>query len=449
MPHRMLIQAGTVVTLDGEGRILEPGYLRLQGDALTEVDAGEGRARDDEELLDLSASVVMPGLVNAHTHTPMVLFRGLAEGHSLLTFEGWYRAIRSWEAVLEADWIGPAVAVSCAEMIRMGTTTFADQYFHMDRIVPVVRESGLRAALAYGIVEMGEPSARERELEAAAQFLEAVGGEPLIEGWIGPHALFVDNSPQAIELELQLADRYQTGLHIHFSTSGEEDRFCHQHFGTGAVEQLERLGVLDHQILAAHCLTVPREDFDRLAGRTFSAVLCPSAGMRAGARAAPARAMAAAGLNLALGTDNVANNNSYDLFNELGTAAKLSSYRESQPGALSARGLLRMATMGGARALGLEDRIGSLEAGKQADLIALDLGAPGWRPRAGQDLYTALVYAVSGMHVTHTMVAGRWLYRRGEWLTLDYGAACHELEEVHGELRRRRAGRGANATPGD
>jgi len=429
-----------VLTLDPRGRILRPGYLLIEAGRIRSV--GEGPPPDGHPAADhlhLPGRLLMPGLVNAHTHSPMVLFRGLAEGHSLFTFEGWFEAIRSWEQVLDPAWIAPAVTVSCAEMIRTGTTCFADQYFHMDRIVPAVRRSGLRAALAYGIVELGDPGARDHELAAAEAFLEAMLDDPLLTGWIGPHAFFVDNSPEAIARELALADRFGAGLHIHLATSGEEDRYCQEHFGHSAVAEMQRLGVLRRRMVAAHCLTIPEADLPALADSPFAAVMCPSACMRSGAAAPPLVAMQAAGVQLALGSDNVANNNSYDLFEELRTLAKLAAFSQGRPGALSAEQALRMATLGGARALGLESEIGSLEPGKSADLIALDLTQIGWAPSRGQDLYTALVYAAGGMHVTDAMVAGRWLYRRGEWITLDYPAAVAELEQAHAQLIQARA----------
>jgi len=435
-----LLRADIVLTLDAQDHIYRPGYLIIEGNRLAEAGPlGSLAGRHCDLEIDLGNRLVMPGLVNAHTHTPMVLFRGLAEGHSLFTFEGWYEAIRTWESVLTPELIPPAVAVSCAEMIRTGTTCFADQYFHTGSAVPTVRQSGLRAAIAYGIVELGNQEARLRELARAETFLREIQGDPLIQGWLGPHAFFVDNSPEAIRQELELARRYRAGLHFHLATSGEEDRFCHEHYGHGAVAEMEALGVLEHRLLAAHCITVSLDDLPTLAAHPFTAVIAPSACMRSGAGAAPLKAMRAAGVNTALGTDNVANANSYDLFGEMGAAAKLMSLREHQPAAVPARNIVEMATMGGARALGLEREIGSLEPGKRADLIALDLGEIGWAPDGGQDLFTALVYSVSGLHVTDVMVDGNWLLRQRAWQTLDYAASRRELAGALAELRRRRA----------
>ena len=433
MPTLTLANA-TLLTLDPEDRLLDPGYLVIEDGRIAEI--GAGPAPQSDQTLDMTGRLIMPGLVNAHTHTPMVLFRGLAEGHSLLTLEGWYNAIRTWEAVMDGAMVPPAVAVSCAEMIRTGTTCFADQYFYMDRIVPVVRQTGLRAALAYGIVEMGDETARAKAMREAEAFLQTLQGDERLMGWVGPHAFFVDNSPKAIQLELALVDQYQTGLHIHLSTTGAEDAHCFATYGRSAVQQMATLGILERPILAAHCLTIPPEDFATLAAHPFTAVIAASACMRAGATAAPLRAMRDAGLNTALGTDNVANNNTYDLFNEMQVVGKLMAFREGRPAAVTAREILEMATLGGARALGLEDKIGSLETGKLADLITLDLDSIGWGPRAGQDLFTALVYAVNGLCVQDVMVGGEWLLREWQWTTLDYRKARADLEEAHSTLRR-------------
>ena len=434
-----LIHAGIIVTLDPDWHVYSPGGIHIRDGQIVRVADIEAFEGEDLPKLDLSDCLVMPGLVNAHTHTPMVLFRGLAEGYSLLTLDGWYNAIRLWELYLEPEMIPPAVAVSCAEMIRTGTTCFADQYFYMDQVVPVVKESGLRAALAFGIVELDDTDASARALAEAEAFLQGLQGHSRLKGWVGPHAFFADNLPETIQTELDLADRFETGLHIHLSTHGEEDNFCQEHFGRSAVQQMKVMGILERRLIAAHCLTIPPEDLPTLAESPFTAVIVPSSFTRAGASAPPLRAMFDAGVKMALGSDNVSNNNSYDLFQDMRLLGKIASFLEHKPAAIPARQLVEMATLGGARALGLEDQIGSLEPGKRADLIALDLQEIGWAPLGGQDVYTALVYSVSGMHVRDVMVDGRWLLREGQFEKLDYRAACAELDAALEHLRDRRS----------
>lgn len=422
-----LLYGAMIVCLGQEDRIYDRGYLIIEDDRIAEI----GDLRDlpshaeIEDQIDLTGKLLMPGLVNSHTHTPMTLFRGLAEGVSLLTMDGWYNTIRLLELVMTPDMVPASVEVACAEMTRTGTTTFADQYFFMDQIVPVVLQSGLRAALAYGIVELGDAEARARELAKLDAFLEDISerGEGKVNGWVGPHAFFVDNSPESMERERVLSQKYDTGLHIHISTTGEEDDFCQENFGVSAVTKMKELRMLERPIIAAHALTIPEADWPTLAAHQFTAVACPTACMRAGAEAAPVVGMRAAGINIALGTDNVCNNNDYDLFSEMRTLAKLASFREKRPGALSAREVLHIATSGGAQGLGLDDQIGSLEVGKKADLITLDRSGIGWSPLSSRDPFTSLVYSISGLQVSDTMVNGEWLMRDRVLTRLNYASA--------------------------
>ena len=427
---RTLIRANTILTLDSDERICSPGYIVIDKGVIQEVGQSDKlhQAKNFEHIIDMDNRLLMPGLINAHTHSPMVLFRGMAEGHSLFTFDGWYNTVRVVEQVMRPDMLPAAVAVSCAEMIRTGTTCFADQYFWMDRIVPEVRQSGLRAVLCYGIVELGDVKARQSELQAARDFLKSVGDDRLLTGWLGPHAFFVDNSEAAIQEELKLADQYNAGLHFHLATSGEEDRYCMEHYGKTAVKRMKEIGLLDRRLLAAHGITVPQEDFALLASHPFTMVVAPSSAMKNAAGFAPVKAMWQSSINLAMGTDNVTNNNSYDMFKEMQLLGKVASMLEREPDPIPAREIVKMATLGGAKALGLQDSIGSLEAGKLADMISLDLDEIGWAPRGFQDVYTALVYSATGQHVRDVMVDGMWLMRDNQLLTVDYSACCVELE---------------------
>lgn len=430
-----LLHNAMIVCLGDGDAIYDAGYIVIENDRIAAI--GDMKTVPDaatfDTVIDCTDRLIMPGLVNAHTHTPMTLFRGLAEGVSLLVLDGWLTAIRSLEAVMTPDMVPAAVEVACAEMIRTGTTTFADQYFFMDEIIPVVEKSGMRAALAYGIVELGDPVARERELANLEGFLEAIGSleSDRMQGWVGPHAFFVDNSEAMMQAERRIAAKYDTGLHIHISTTGEEDALTQELYGTSAVTQMARMGMLDAPILAAHAITIPEADWPILAAHDFTAVAAASACMRAGAEAAPVLGMHRAGINVAIGTDNVCNNNDYDLFLEMRTLAKLTSFREKRPGALKAREILAMATANGAKALGLDAEIGSLEVGKRADLILLDRTDIGWTPLPTNDPFTALVYSVTGHAVTDSMVNGRWLLRNRQWTTLDYsGAVQRQREDV-------------------
>lgn len=431
-----MILCKIVACLDAADHIYEDGYLIVHDNRIVDIGFQKDiswRVKFDS-VIDLGNRLVMPGLINAHTHSPMTLFRGHAEGHTLFTLDGWFNTIRVLELEMIPDMLPPAVSVSCAEMIRTGTTCFVDQYFWMDQVIPSVRKSGLRAVLAYGIVELGEEKARQRELAAAAAFLESLKDDPLLTGWVGPHAFFVDNSVAAMELEKELADQYSAGFHTHFGTGDSENNHCKKEYGHSALTQLNEMGFLEYPIIAAHSITIPPDDFALVKDKPFTVAAAPSSGMRNAAGIAPLVELLEAGVNVALGTDNVTNNNSYDMFKEMALAGKLMALLRRDAAALPTRAILDMATLGGARAIGKEKEIGSLEVGKQADLIALDLDEIGWAPRGGQDVYTAMVYSVTGQHVRDVMVDGKWLYRDDNWKTVNYLQVCADLEMQHNEL---------------
>jgi 5-methylthioadenosine/S-adenosylhomocysteine deaminase len=203
---------------------------------------------------------------------------------------------------------------------------------------------------------------------------------------------------------------------------------------------MSELGMLESRMIAAHAITIPEADWPTLAGKPFTTAIAASACMRAGVEAAPVVGMRNAGINVAIGTDNVCNNNDYDLFIEMRLLAKLASFREKRPGALSAREVLDIATRGGAEALGLGHEIGDLSVGKKADLIVMDRNEIGWGPLPSNDPFTALVYSVNGLHVTDTMVEGQWLLRDRQWTTLDYRSAINQqAQDIQTLLARREA----------
>lgn len=432
VPPRLIVAAESVVTLDEAKRVLEPGHVVIEGGTI--VDVGGGRPAD---AIDLGRRLLMPGLVNAHTHTPMSIFRGVSEGHSLLGLEGWYDTIRTLELHMTADMVPAAVELSCAEMIATGTTAFADQYFFADQIVPVVRRSGLRATIAYGIVELGDATARAAELDRASGFLRSTASDALVSAWIGPHAFFVDNTEASIAAEVELAESFRTGLHTHFSTTGEEDAWCLEHHGVTALQRLDQLGVLAQPLVMAHCLRLDDGDLDLLARSGSVVVMIASVAMASGVDPPPVCRLLDAGVRVAIGTDNMANNGSYDLFEEMRTLARLTAYVERRPAALSSGEVLRLATRGGAQAL--RSNGGALAAGFDADLIALDPARMQRGPSAAQSVESAIVWGAGGGCVSDTVVAGRWLQRDGELLTVDRDAARAAVESSFAELSRRAA----------
>lgn len=426
---RVVLVADTVYLGDDAGTALTRAAVEITDGTITAVDPLTGPTPSGPDVVDLGDQVLMPGLVNAHTHTPMTLFRGVADRHSLLTLEGWRAVVLPLERQLSAELMPAAVEVTLAEMIASGTTYFADQYFALEAYDAVVRRSGLRAELAYGIIGLSGDETREASLAAAEAFLEQAPADPLVHAWMGPHAFFVDNRLENIEAEMALAISHGIGLHTHFGTSGAEDEVCRERFGMGALAMLDRLGVLDRPLILAHANTVDRAGLGLLAGRPVTLVAAPSVAMMSGAPPTPVRAALDAGVNIALGTDSLSSN-SADLFEEMRTLGKVAAHEARRPSVLSPRELLGLATWRGHRALNPRDDTpnGRIVAGAVGDLIALPTSALHRGPTGAHTLEAALVYGASGFTTSTVMVSGRFLKRDGDLLSVDLGEAREKRE---------------------
>lgn len=436
---RLILLADTVLTGLDDGTVVERGAVEIVDGRIESVTALSGSAPRGAEVVDLGDQVLMPGLVNAHAHLPMTLFRGVAEGASLLTLRGWWDVIRVLEEHLEPHMFAAPAEVSLAEMIDTGTTYVADQYFGLENYDHVVRRSGIRAELAYGIVELGDDEARTAQLAAAEAYLERLDTDPLVRGWIGPHAFFVDNQLDAIQAETALASASGRGLHTHFATAGDEDSMCGARFGMTALRMLDRLGVLDHRLLLAHACELVVADLPVLADRPTSVVAAPSVAAISGAPTAPVREALDAGVNVAIGTDNACHGNSFDLFEELRTLARAVSLETRTPWALSPRELLGIGTWRGHRALSGGDAVGDgrLAPGGVADLIALPRTTLHRGPRRAQSLEAAVIFGARGSDTTSVLVAGRFLKRDGSLTTLDPRGAYLRCDEDFGRIADR------------
>lgn len=423
--NSFLLRDATVLTVDADDATFAEGWVSVVDGRIT----GTGpmatvpdSARFDETI-SLPGHLVMPGLINAHTHAAMVLFRGRSEGQSLLTMDGWYNSIREPELSLVASDIGPAVALSCAEMALSGTTTFCDQYFFADEIAAAAGESGLRAVVAYGIVQLGDTARGEEELARAAAFIERQrSADGRVIPWFGPHAPYVDNSEDLVRAEAAMAVKYGVGLHLHMACGPEDNEHTMALYGLTATQALQRDGFFAGRVHAAHCLDLTDDDIAIFAAAPAASISYnATAGLRSGREGiCPAVKLREAGVVVALGTDNVAANNSYDMIAEMRVAGLVASHREGRAQPISSRELIRMATIDGARALGLDHETGSLEVGKAADIIAIDMSGAGYSETP--DVETVLVYSGSGRDLRHSWVAGESIVRDRQLLRRDYAS---------------------------
>jgi 5-methylthioadenosine/S-adenosylhomocysteine deaminase len=435
-----LFHGATVLTVDRGDTVLAGGWVSVRDGRIDSVGPRETTPAKSgfDEVIDLTGHLLMPGLINAHTHSVMVLFRGRSEGQSLLTMEGWYNSIREPELSLVSSDIGPAVTLSCAEMVLSGTTTFCDQYFFAEEIAEAVKAAGLRAVIAYGIVQLGDERRGVEELARAKAFLEhqrSVDGRVI--PWFGPHAPYVDNTEALLKAEVEIANQFGVGLHLHMAVGDEDNEETEARYGTTATVALEKIGFFKGRIHAAHCLDLSDEDIAVFArAPNASVAYCATAGLRSGrAGKCPAVPLREAGVTVAIGTDNVAANNSYDMIAEMRVAGLVASHREGRAQPISSRELVRMATIDGAMALGIDHETGSLEAGKSADMIAIDLRGVGYSETP--DVETVLVYSGSGRDVRHVWVAGEQLVRDRQLMRRDYSEIRSAYSETYAAFWQR------------
>lgn len=430
-----LLHNATVLTVDAQNSRHTKGWVSIHDGRISGVGGHETcpDSIDFDVVEDLTGHLVMPGLINAHTHAAMVLFRGRSEGHSLLTMEGWYNTIRVPELSLQASDIGPAVALSCAEMALSGTTTFCDQYFFADEISDAADAAGLRAVVAYGIVELGERERGIIELKQATDFVARQRRGRVIP-WFGPHAPYVDNSEALLQDEVREANKLGCGMHLHMAAGPEDNEHTLAQYGLTATQTLEKSGFFEGRVHAAHCLDLSPEDINVFARATAASVAhCATAGLRSGRSGiCPVMDLRAAGVTVALGTDNVAANNAYDMVAEMRMAGLVASHREGCAQPLSSQDLVRMATIDGATALDIDAQTGSLEIGKAADIVAFDMRGPGWSETP--DIETALVYSGSGRDLAFSWVDGEAIVRNRALMRRPLSEIRNDYSETYADF---------------
>ncbi len=429
-----LVFARWVVPVAPDSGVLEDHAVVVDQGRIVEVSpAAEARqrfrARTERHLDD---HALIPGLVNAHTHAAMTLLRGYADDLPLMV---WLQE-RIWPA--EQAWVSPefvrdGTRLAVAEMIRGGTTTFADMYFFPDQVAAVAEACGIRLSLGLVVIQVPTAWAKDEEeyLARAVEMHEALADRPLVTTTLSPHAPYTV-STGGLEKVAELAERLdvQVPIHVH-ETQGEVDDHLRQ-FGVRPLRRLADAGLVNERLVAVHMVWLEDAEIEQMAEAGGHVVHCPESNLKLASGCAPVAALAAAGVNVALGTDGAASNNDLDMFGELRTAALLGKWVGRNAGVLPAQDVLRMATLDGARALGLDRRIGSLEVGKEADMVAVKLTGVETEPL--YDPVSQLVYATGRDRVTHVWVAGRMLLDDRALTTIDQPALLSDVREWRGRL---------------
>ncbi|VVB88958.1 5'-deoxyadenosine deaminase [uncultured archaeon] len=401
----LMIKGGTVLTM--EGAILNEGVVVVDNGLITFV----GRDKDEkaDKIIDATGCAVMPGLINAHTHLPMTLFRGYADG---LPYGEWMKKIQQAEMKLSPADIRAGAYLGALEMIKSGTTAFADMYIHMDEVARVVEETGIRAALGYGMIE-GLNEEPDTKLKSRAGFNKKWNGKAggRITTMYAPHSAISCSKEFLIRVK-ELAGRDNSRIHIHILETEDELRLMKKNYGMCSVNFLDSIGLLGQGVLAAHCVWLSDGDIDILRNNNVNVVHCPSSNMALGTGVAPVLKMLEKGINVALGTDSAASGGSLDMWKEMRAASYLHKLKDPQ--AMPASTVLGMATVNGAQALGI--KAGVLKPGYLADIILVDLKKPQF---ASANLISALIHGASGCDVRTTIVNGEILMEDHEVKVID------------------------------
>ena len=423
----LIVTGGTVITMDPGRRVLQPGAVAVDGDRIVAVGTPEQLAGyAASEVVDASGQVVLPGLVNTHGHAPMVLYRGLADDLALMEW------LEQYIFPAEAKTVSPEMVrigtrLAALEMIQSGTTTFADMYYFEEEIARATRDAGLRAVLGQTIIRFPVADAKtpEEGLARADAFISSFLGDALITPAVAPHSPYT-LEPATLRASRALAARHGVPLLIHLAETEEEVRILRERAQATPTAFLDGLGVLTGRTLAAHGVWVTEADIEILKRRGVGVSHNPESNMKLASGTAPVPGYLAAGVSLGLGTDGAASNNDLDMFEAMRQAALLHKHQTRDPRAVPAGTALEMATLGGARALGMDADIGSLEPGKRADLIIVGMRRARQVPR--YDAISHLVYATRGDDVETTVVNGRVLMRDRVVGSLDQAAVLREAE---------------------
>ena len=426
----IIIKNGYILTMDSAQDDIKRGVVVIENGIITQV--SESTDEIANTVIDAKGGVVMPGLVNTHTHAGMTLFRGYADD---LTLSDWLENhIWPAEAQLTDNDLYIGTKLACLEMIRSGTTAFVDMYIHVDKVARAVEESGMRAALSYGMIDLGDKTRAESELKEGRRFVKEWNGraDGRITTMYGPHAPNTCSREFLIKVKEQ-AKQDNAKIHIHVLETEAELNQMKEQFGMCSVNMLDEIGFLDSDVVAAHCVWLSDGDMDILNERGVNVSHNPVSNMKLASGVAPVPKMLARGVNVSLGTDGCASNNNLSLFEEMKTAALLHKVDTSDPTVLPARQVLEMATVNGARAMGTNS--GMLRVGCMADVIIVDMDKPHFTPL--YDVPSHLVYSASGGDVRTTIVNGNVLMDDYKVLSMDEKQVMESANEAASNLMSR------------
>jgi 5-methylthioadenosine/S-adenosylhomocysteine deaminase len=431
----LVVNGGTVITQDAAHRIVTPGAVAIDATDIVEVGTPEAIAAryQPRDTIDARGQVILPGLINTHTHAPMVMYRGLADDLALMDW------LQKYIFPAEAKTVSPELVrvgtrLAALEMIESGTTTFADMYYFEEEIAKAAFGAGLRGVLGETVIQFPVADAKTpgEALARAERFIKEFKDNGLIVPAVAPHALYTNDSTTLLAAA-ELGRKYDVPVIIHFAETEDEVRAARERYTLTPTAALESIGFWGPKTLGAHGIWVTDEDIAILKRRHVGVAHNPESNMKLASGAAPVTKYLAAGVALGLGTDGAASNNDLDMFEAMRQAAFLAKLVTKDPTAVSAQTALDLATVGGARALAMEKLVGSLEAGKRADVITVSMAAARQTPL--YDPISHIVYVTRGDDVRTTIVNGKILMRDRRVQTLDRAAVIADANRLAQQVR--------------
>jgi 5-methylthioadenosine/S-adenosylhomocysteine deaminase len=433
----LLIINGTVITMDSEDSVIENGAVAVKGENIAAVGkAGELSAFKASKIIDARGGIIMPGLINLHTHAAMTIFRGLADDLPLMTWLNDH--IFPAEADLTPEKVYDGALLACAEMILSGTTCFCDMYLFEDHVAQAAKDAGMRAVVGEVLFDFPSPNygSLEKGFTYTEMLVEKYRNDSLVNIAVEPHSPYLC-APGLLEKASLLAEKYNLPLVIHVSETKSEVFRIKERYGLTPVGFLSSLGVLSPNLLACHCVHLTEDDIALLKKHDVKVAHNPESNMKLASGIAPVPELLKKGLCVGIGTDGCASNNNLDIFHEMSMAAKLGKIHALDPAAMDAGSVLRMATIDGARALGLSGITGSLEPGKKADIIILDTRKPHLTPMYNP--VSHLVYAARGSDVTTSVINGKLIMEDRKLLSFDISKIAGKVMKIAKDIGKKKA----------
>lgn len=430
-----IIHADYVITMDNDLPVLRNGALAIQGNKIADIGSSDDISKkySSKNIIKGENTAVLPGLINTHTHAAMVYFRGMADDLPLKEWleEHIWPAENKW---LSPEFVSDATELACLEMLKAGITTYNDMYFFEDASSIAAKKIGMRAVLGAGIVDFPTVAGNSADeyLSKAERFIKEWKGDDLIVPCIAPHAAYTC-SPETLKRAKNLADKYNTLLHIHLSETEWEVREILARYNKRPIEHLEAIGFLDKNVLAVHCIWVEDNEIELLSKRRVGVSHCMESNLKLASGFAPVVTMLMSGIKITFGTDGAASNNDLNILSEMSTTAKVHKALSNDPTVLNARTVLLMATRWGAEVLGIGDITGSIEKGKAADIVIMDLNKPHLTPL--YDIYSHIVYSARPSDVETVFVNGKLVVDNGRLCTADEEEILSKARDWQGKIR--------------